>query len=212
MRPLISRVAFYPVLGNHEQNASNYYEYMSLPDPEYYYDFRYGDAHFFMVDTNRNVGPGSEQYEWLDAALGESTAAWKFACHHHPPYSSDENDYGDLWKQNKSERGDLRARQLSTLYDKHGVDLVWNGHIHSYERTWPVRDGKAVSKDGPIYMITGGGGGGLETPGPYRPFFQNQVRRGHHYVMAHLNGDTLEVRSYDLDDRLFDTFTIKKSE
>ncbi|MEQ8848025.1 LamG-like jellyroll fold domain-containing protein [Botrimarina sp.] len=210
MRPLISRVPFYSVLGNHEQNASNYYEYVSLPDPEYYYEFRYGDAHFFMIDTNRNVGPGSEQHEWLDDALGASDAVWKFACHHHPPYSSDENDYGDLWKQNKSTRGDLRARELSRLYDKHRVDIVWNGHIHSYERTWPVRDGKAVGAGGPIYMIVGGGGGGLETPAPSRPFFQNQVRRAHHYVMAHVNGPTLELRSYDLDDRLFDTVRIEK--
>ena len=63
---------------------------------------------------------------------------------------------------------------------------------------------------GTIYMITGGGGGGLETPGPYRPFFQNHVRRGHHYVMVHINGQRLEMRSYTLDDRLFDTMTIEK--
>ncbi len=211
MRPLISRVPFYPVLGNHEQNASNYFEYVSVPSPEYYYDFRYGDAHFFMIDTNRNVDPSSEQYRWLDKALGDSKATWKFACHHHPPYSSDEDDYGNLWKQNKSTGGDLRARELSKLYEKHGVDIVWNGHIHSYERTWPVRENKAVSADGPIYMIVGGGGGNLETAGPIRPFFQNQVRRSHHYVMAHLNGETLELRSYDLDDRLFDTVRLEKS-
>lgn len=210
MHELISRVPIYPVLGNHEQNASNYYEYMSLPDPEYYYEFPYGNARFFMIDTNRNVGPKSEQYRWLDEALGKSNATWKFVCHHHPPYSSDENDYGDLWKTNKSSRGDLRARQLSELYDKHDVDVVWNGHIHSYERTWPVREGKAVADGGPIYMIVGGGGGNLETPGPYRPFFQNQLRRAHHYVMVHINGPKLELRSYDLDNRMFDTVSISK--
>lgn len=210
MHELISRVPMYPVLGNHEQNASNYYEYMSLPDPEYYYEFPYGNAQFFMIDTNRNVGPDSEQYKWLDDALGKSDATWKFVCHHHPPYSSDENDYGDLWKTNKSSRGDLRARQLSALYDKHEVDVVWNGHIHSYERTWPVREGKAVADGGPIYMIVGGGGGNLETPGPYRPFFQNQLRRAHHYVMVHINGPKLELRSYDLDDDMFDTVSISK--
>ncbi len=212
MQPLISRVPFYSVLGNHEQNASNYYEYVSVPAPEYYYEFRYGDAHFFMIDTNRNVGPDSEQYRWLEEKLASSDAKWKFASHHHPPYSSDEDDYGNLWKQNKSARGDLRARQLSPLYEKYGVDIVWTGHIHSYERTWPVKEEAAVAKDGPIYMVVGGGGGNLESPGPYRPFFQNQVRRTHHYVMVHINGPTLELRSYDLDDRLFDTVRIEKVE
>ncbi len=210
MEELICRVPFYPVLGNHEQNAKNYFDYMSLPDPEYYYQFQYGNAHFFMIDSNRNVDPGSEQYRWLDEQLAASDSTWKFVCHHHPLYSSDENDYGDLWQTNQSSRGDLRVRQLASLYEKHNVDLVWNGHIHSYERTWPVREGKAQEDGAPIYIIAGGGGGGLETPGPVRPFFQNNVRRDHHYVMVHVNGRTLEFRAYTLDDRLFDTFRLEK--
>lgn len=210
MRPLIDRVAFFPVLGNHEQNADHYYNYVSLPEPEYYYTFQYGNAQFFMVDTNQNVGVGSKQYEWLKDALEKSTATWKFVCHHHPPYSSDENDYGDLWKSNKSSRGDLRARVLVPLYEDNGVDIVWNGHIHSYERTWRIRRGKAVEKDGPFYMITGGGGGGLETPSPVRPFFQNNVRHGHHYVMVSLNGGTLEMKTFSLEGRMFDYLKIAK--
>ena len=177
MKPLISRVPFYPVLGNHEMNARNYYDYMKLPAPEYFYEFQYGNAHFFMLDSNKKLDSESEQYQWLDQALSKSTAQWKFAVHHHPPYSSDENDYGNLWKTNRSTRGDLRARQLTQLYDKHNVDIVFNGHIHSYERTWPIYEGKVTRPDrGTVYMITGGGGGGLETPGPFRPFFQNNVK------------------------------------
>ena len=140
MEPLISRVAMFPVLGNHEQNARNYYNYMSLPDPEYFYKFTYGNADFFMIDTNQRVDLQSKQYQWLDEQLTASKATWKFVCHHHPPYSSDENDYGDLWKTNRSSRGDVRARVLVPLYEEHNVDVVWNGHIHSYERTWPIRN------------------------------------------------------------------------
>ena len=210
MQPLISRVAFFPVLGNHEGNARNYYDYVALPEPEYFYKFQYGNAEFFMIDSNRNVDPESEQYRWLESALSKSISTWKFVCHHHPPYSSDENDYGNLWKTNKSTRGDLRVRQLATLYDTYGVDIVWNGHIHSYERTWPIRDNKATDNLGPIYMITGGGGGSLETPGPFKPFFQNNVRRGHHYCMISVNGKRLEFKAFDLKNQLFDTFQVEK--
>lgn len=210
MQPLISRVAFFPVLGNHEQNAANYYDYVSLPDPEYYYTFHYGNTQFFMVDSNKKVDPESEQYKWLDDELAKSIATWKIVCHHHPPYSSDENDYGNLWKSNKSTRGDLRVRQLTSLYDKHDVDIVWNGHIHSYERTWQIVGGKASDKDGPVYMITGGGGGGLETPGPYKPAWQNNVKRGHHYCMVAINGKTIEIKAFDLDGRLFDFVKLSK--
>ncbi len=210
MRPLINYVPFYPVLGNHEQNARNYFDYVSLPSPEFYYDFQFGNAHFFMIDSNRDIAPSSEQFKWLDQALADSPATWKIVCHHHPPYSSDENDYGDLWKTNKSSRGDLRVRQLVPLYEKHQVDIVWNGHIHSYERTWPIKGNKAVESDGPIYMVTGGGGGSLESPGPIRPFFQNTVRYGHHYAMVRVNGKHLELQVYDLENRLFDQLTIHK--
>ena len=210
LRPLINYVPFYPVLGNHEQNARNYFDYVSLPNPEYYYEFQFGNTHFFMIDSNRVIAPSSEQYQWLDKALAKSKATWKIVCHHHPPYLSDENDYGDLWKTNVSSRGDLRARQLVPLYERHNVDIVWNGHIHSYERTWPVRQNKAVESNGPIYMITGGGGGGLETPGPIRPFFQNTVRYGHHYAMVRVNGRRLELQVYDLENRLFDQLVIDK--
>lgn len=210
MNPLIRHVPFYPVLGNHERNAQYYYDYVSLPKPEYYYEFRFGNAHFFMIDSNRNLDPESEQYKWLENALSESDATWKFVCHHHPPYSSDENDYGNLWKTNKGTRGDLNARQLVPLYEKYHVDIVWNGHIHSYERTWPILQNQAVRAGAPIYMITGGGGGSLETPGPIRPFFMNTVRRGHHYAMVRINATTLEFQAYDIENRMFDQLVIEK--
>ena len=61
-------------------------------------------------------------------------------------------------------------------------------------------------------MVTGGGGGGLETPGPVRPWFQNNVRRGHHYCMVSVNGHTLKMKAFDLEDRLFDVLVIEKPE
>jgi hypothetical protein len=216
LNPLISRVPFYPVLGNHEQNADYYYRYMALPPPEYYYSFRYGNAAFFMIDSNKNVDEGSEQYRWLEKQLSEldrrgseSGVVWRFVCFHHPVYSSDENDYGDLWK-GKSRWGELRVRPLTKLFDKYKVDIVWNGHIHSYERTWPIAHGNVVQKQGTTYMITGGGGGSLEQAGPIRPPFQNNVRRGHHFVFVAINGTTLELKSFDVEGRLFDTLTIEK--
>lgn len=213
MHPLVGRVAFFPVLGNHEVNARNYYDYMSLPGKEYFYKFQYGNTDFFMIDTNKNVDAGSEQYAWLDRALSKSKATWKIVCHHHPAYSSDENDYGDLWKTNRSTRGDARVRKLTKLYDKHEVDIVWCGHIHSYERTWHIRNNKVVAENkGTMYMVTGGGGGGLETAGPVKPYFQNNVRHGHHYCMVSVNGGTLEFKAFDLENSLFDYLKLTKSD
>ena len=210
MKPLLERVALFPVLGNHERDARFYYDYMSLPAPEYYYPFEYGNAQFFMIDSNRKVAPGSEQFTFLERELKRSKAEWKIVCYHHPAYTSDENDYGNTW-YGPSTRGDLRTRKLVPLFDKYGVDIVWNGHIHSYERTWPIRADEATAPaKGTVYMITGGGGGGLELAGPIRPFFQNTVKHGHHFCYVAVNGKTLEMKAYDLEGRLFDTLTIEK--
>jgi phosphodiesterase/alkaline phosphatase D-like protein len=34
------------------------------------------------TDSNRPLGPGSDQYDWLDQTLGPSNARWKFVAHH----------------------------------------------------------------------------------------------------------------------------------
>ena len=214
MQGLIERVAFFPVLGNHEQDARHYYRYVSLPEPEYFYSFTYGNAEFFLLDSNREVGPGSEQYDWLARQLEASRATWKIVCFHHPPFSSDD-DYNGQWKGQRN-FGVPRMRALLPLIDRHSVDLVWTGHVHSYERTWPltaegpVPGGFGRPDTGTIYMVTGGGGGSLETPGPIRPWFSNHVRYGHHFCTVSVNGSHLEVRAFDEQGRLFDTFDLRK--
>jgi 3',5'-cyclic AMP phosphodiesterase CpdA len=211
MEPLASRVVVYPVLGNHEQNASWYYDYMHLPAPEYFYTFRRGNVQFFMLDTNKDVSPGTEQYQWLDKELAASTATWKVCMHHQPPFSSDD-DYGNDWKRpiKQATLGDRQAKPLVALYDKHAVDVVWSGHIHSYERTWMIRGGKPVTDKGTVYMITGGAGGHLETFGPYRPAFQNRIRRGHHFCYVTCLGGEFDIKAFDDEGRLFDHATLRK--
>lgn len=206
---LMSRVAMYPAIGNHEKNHSLYYQYVSVPDPEYYYTYTYGNAQFFSIDTNKPVDEQSEQYKWLDAELGKSTAVWKFVYHHHPVYSSDEDDFGDTYK-GKSTFGDPKYRVLAPLFEKHKVDIDFNGHVHCYERTWPLYQGKVDEDRGVIYLTTGGGGGGLESAGPSRTWFAQRVYRGHHITSVMINQKHLVLQAFDLEGRLFDTMEIRK--
>ena len=178
---------FLPVLGNHEQNAKHYYDYVSLPDPEYYYAFDFGNARFFMVDTNQKVDPDSLQFKWLERELSASKAKWKFVCHHHPPYSSDENDYGNLWKSNKEDTATCGSgvgpALRETRVDWFGTDtFIRMKGLGGY---W----GKAVESGGPFYMITGGGGGGLETPAPDKTLLSEQRPSRAPIVMVHANGE-----------------------
>ena len=61
MEQLASRVAIFQVVGNGESDLRWYKHYHALPAPEYYYTFTYGNAQFFMLDSNRSLGPNSEQ-------------------------------------------------------------------------------------------------------------------------------------------------------
>src|SRR5207244_371535 len=75
---LLCRVPVFPAIGNHEKNHAHYYKYFSLPAPEYYYRYRYGNADFFVLDTNKKVGPDSDQYKWLAAELaGAAAGGWR---------------------------------------------------------------------------------------------------------------------------------------
>ena len=207
---LFGRVPVYPCIGNHEKNHAFYYRYFSLPAPEYYYRYRYGNADFFSIDTNKPVGPGSEQYRWLDAELARSDAKWKFVYHHHPAYSSDNDDYGDTFKGKASTEGDMNARKLVALYEKHNVDIVFNGHIHVYERTWPLRAGKVDLRKGVLYITSGGGGGALENFSPVPTWFKAQCRSDYHFCYATIHGGRLSFKVFDHQGMLFDTFDLEK--
>ncbi len=206
---LMRRIPIYTVLGNHEGDADNYYRYMANPEPEYSYTFTYGNAQFFMIDSNRDLRPGSEQYLWLESELAKSTATWKFAAHHHPPYTSDEDDYGDAY-QGPALEGDPRMQHVIPLYERYGVDIVFFGHIHDYERTWPIKEGAVNEEDGVIYIQTGGAGGSLENFAPTRSWFTARVRRDHHFTLVLIHGGTLQFQAIDLEGRLFDQFEIHK--
>ena len=209
-KEIFGRVPVFPCIGNHERNHANYYQYFSLPKPKYYYSYIYGNAEFFSIDTNKKVGPGSEQYEWLDKALAKSTAQWKFCYHHHPAYSSDADDYGDTMTRFPTGEGDLNARKLVALYEKHKVDMVFNGHIHAYERTWPICAGKVDRKNGITYLTSGGGGGKLEDSSPTPAFFKAEWRMDFHYCYLTVHKGALHFKAFDKDDRLFDQFSLEK--
>ncbi|MEM1319199.1 MAG: metallophosphoesterase [Bacteroidota bacterium] len=205
----MSRLPMYTVLGNHEQDAQLYYDYMVNPAPEYYYTFKYGNAQFFMIDTNRDVKEGSEQYNWLEWELAQSTATWKFVVHHHPPYSSEENDHGDTYI-GASSYG-THARNLVPLYEAYDVDFCLFGHTHVYERTWPLLKDQINLKNGVIYINSGGAGGGLEDFDPVRSWFTQELQTGHHYCTFAVYQDQLMFKAIDHEGRIFDMFQLTKA-
>jgi predicted phosphodiesterase len=92
---------------------------------------------FFAIDTNIL---DSRQLEWLDRTLSTSTEPWKIAYFHHPIYSNGKRHGSDV---------ELRVK-LEPVLVRHGVQVVFAGHDHLYERLKPQK--------GITYFVAGSGG------------------------------------------------------
>jgi predicted phosphodiesterase len=134
-KPLLDAgVKFYATLGNHDEPAQRFYKPFNM-DGKRYYTFRKGDVEFFVLDSTY-VTP--EQVKWLTGALEASGAKWKIPYFHHPIYSSGAKHGAEL---------DLQVL-VEPLFVENGVDVVFSGHEHFYERIKPQKG---------IYYFTQGG-------------------------------------------------------
>lgn len=139
---LKERVKFYATLGNHDVEAGRQdqiaYPLFNMNGSSYYSISRgNGLVDFFMLDS---TDFGVTQTTWLENGLRNSKALWKVAAFHHPLYSSSSKHGSDLT---------LRAK-VEPLFIDHGVQVVFSGHDHNYERTKP--------QNGIQYFVTGAGG------------------------------------------------------
>jgi predicted phosphodiesterase len=208
-KSLLAGVPFLAALGNHDADSPLYYRYVANPSPEHRCSFRYGALEFFVLDSERPLEEGTEQYRWLDAALEASRAGWKIVVVHRPPWSSALDDYGDARRTSPGE-GDPRSRPVIPLLERRGVDLLFCGHVHDYERTWPIRDGRVDEERGVTYVQTGGAGGHAEVHAPARSWFTAHARAAHHFVLVNVLGGTLDLKAYDDEGRLFDHWIRRK--
>jgi 3',5'-cyclic AMP phosphodiesterase CpdA len=117
-------VKFYATLGNHDDpNDERLYKPFNMGGQRYY-TFKKEDVEFFVLDSTY-MDPN--QLNWLEQNLQKSNAKWKIAYFHHPLYSNGRVHGPDL---------DLRNR-LTPLFRQYGVNVVFSGHEHAYERLAP---------------------------------------------------------------------------
>jgi len=129
-------VLFVAVLGNHDSPESVRYPRWNM-NGRRYFTFTRGHVRFFAIDTNLL---DAEQLDWLGRALDEAQEPWKIAYFHHPIYSNGKRHGSNV---------ELRVR-LEPLFVRHGVQVVFSGHDHFYERLKPQK--------GITYFVAGAGG------------------------------------------------------
>lgn len=129
-------VKFYASLGNHDEVNQRLYQHFNM-DGQEYYRFVRGDAAFYALNSNYM---DKRQLDWLVAELSKDTSKWKIAFFHHPPYSS-----------GKKHGSDEQLREVvEPIFVRYGVDVVFTGHEHFYERIKPQK--------GIQYFISGAAG------------------------------------------------------
>ena len=165
-REMISRIPFYPSLGNHDYvtlNAQPYLDGFYLPEnapsvasSERYYSFDYGPVHFVALDTEILTGSRGdaaqvdEMAAWLEDDLASTDQGWTFVYFHRPAYSS----------SNVPVLHD--AQRIMPILEQAKVDIILAGHEHVYARTLPIKEGapEVIGDGGIVHVTTGGGGRG----------------------------------------------------
>lgn len=129
-------VKFYASLGNHDTSNQRFYAPFNMNGEEYYRIERNGVS-FYALNSNYL---DKKQLDWLVAELSKDKNSWRVAFFHHPPYSSGGRHGSDE---------EVRTI-LHPLFVKNGIDIVFTGHDHFYERVKP--------QDGITYFVSGAAG------------------------------------------------------
>lgn len=164
MEPLISKVPMMVIEGNHEiepqidnTTFKSYLTRFSVPSQEsksntnLYYSFNAGGIHFIMLGAYVDYNKTGAQYEWLRNDLkrmDREVTPWLVASWHAPWYNSYASHYQEF---------ECMRLEMEDLLYQYGVDIVFNGHVHAYERMNRVYN-YTLDQRGPVYITIGDGG------------------------------------------------------
>uniref|UniRef100_A0A1D1ZGA6 Purple acid phosphatase n=1 Tax=Anthurium amnicola TaxID=1678845 RepID=A0A1D1ZGA6_9ARAE len=164
MEPFVSEVPLMVIEGNHEiekqagnQTFVSYSSRFAFPSEDsesfstLYYSFDAGGIHFIMLGAYVSYNRSGAQYKWLErdlAKVDRSVTPWLIATWHAPWYST--------YKAHYREAECMRVEMEELLYS-YGVDIVFNGHVHAYERSNRVFN-YSLDPCGPIHIMVGDGG------------------------------------------------------
>jgi len=210
-RELMAQIPFFASLGNHEYNTDagspslagrvTPTNGVSPRDWGRYYSFDWGNIHFVALDSNSplaRVDAGDDSMlAWLENDLNATRKFWRVVFFHHPPYATGSH-------QNDIEPA--RARQhIVPILERHGVQVVFNGHEHNYQRTLPMQAGKTADPgvDGTVYVTSGGGGQTTYQSSPAD--WIARIQSVNHYVRSEVSGGTLTLAAVAPDGSVFDT-------
>ena len=157
-----------------------------------------------LVSLNGNDYQNEAQLKWLETVLSAKAGSWTIVVTHQPVYSTGK---GRDFSSGK------RRRVLMPLYDKCGVDLVLQGHDHTYGRTPKIHAGRIVGagEPGVIYASSVSGAKMYKPSEANRSFMVRLAGNLQLFQVLSVATDRLSYEAYTADGELFDSFELRRT-
>jgi hypothetical protein len=200
-RRMLRQTVLWPTLGNHDtvfrgrSGEFPYIDMFTLPQngeagglpsgTEKYYSFDYANIHFICLDSQtQSRKPGSAMLRWLEEDLAATAQDWIIAYWHHPPYTRGTYD-SDVVR----ELVEMRSYAVPLL-EQYGVDLVFAGHSHVYERSYLLNGHFGVADELAPEMILNSGYGRENNDGAFeKPAGGLGAGQGAVYIVCGCSGE-----------------------
>lgn len=227
--PVSSIIPYMTVVGNHDayNNFTAFTHRFHMPSERssgfsnHWWSIDIGYAHFTMISSEHEYQPGSPQYKWMEYDLRKANAnrknvPWIFVCAHKPIYSSVRLRY------DSHRPGAPIQKHLEPLLQKYHVDIMFAGHEHCYERTYPTLNGNPdAMKNKNVYhrpkhtfWVVQGSAGALVTTDWLEPTPNWSLERLSVYGFGRLNIYNGTALYYEFintdDDEVADSFWVLK--
>ena len=198
-------IPFVPAIGNHDGGSSNYVERLALPGNEEWYSLNLGsDIHLVVLNSESTVEGFSLQTEWLRADLeNHKEYPWKFVLFHRNVLKN----YHDVWL--------TAVNRWIPILDEYGVDILFSGHSHNYQRSVPVNwtqsrtEAQVSYNEGIMYLTSGAWGAPLyETVDGW--WVASTDSRLHFTLIDMYTNGTLKLQAIDETGEVFDKVVLHK--
>jgi hypothetical protein len=181
-------VKFHASLGNHDDPLNRRYPLWNMGG-ELYYTYVSKNVRFFALDSNKI---DQKELAWLENELKNAREDWKICFFHHPLYS-DGGTHGSAI--------DVRV-VFEPLFVTYGVNVVFAGHDHFYERITPQKG---------IHHFVEGASGQLRK-GDARPSAMNakSFDRDMSFMLVEIGGNQLSFQVISRTGETVDSGTIQR--
>lgn len=211
--PLTNTGVLMPSLGNHEAYAQAFFDTFPLRNNSRWFYYDVGPVRFICLDSGLldwvNQPLLEKQEDWLGRNIrrAKEKGSWVVVYMHRPAYSStktgNETDIDEVWVP---------------AFDRQQVDLVVGAHVHCYERSLPMKGGKAVSSEpnrysrnvGVIYLTAGQAGAPVSAPAQADWLAASSTARGYSLMTVAAQGRSMKVETKDVSGKVIDWFEITR--